>query len=356
MKISVNTSYQNQWENPNSENQIDFDHISTPSTSYGFIYCYDMDVPESAPNDYFDHNSSSTFDNPVGFYDLFSTLADRVDYVENGDAKKTTIIAALRRSKKYRAFFFAGFAHGGRINPPGIDAPEEGKSWSYMSLPSDPDWQVPPEHADNSYWQTYMNKELYSFEIWDELKDANNMCTMFFDACYVYGMHDGIDNTIIKPEITEPELMPRTSQMNGNFGMEIIDLFNSSNNQMQERGVAFENGIKLQIITATSSYDKQAWYYKRQYTTFSRACAYNIIPNMQERDNYIYDPDGGNTKYTQPIRNRKKFDRRQIDYIQYIRCSMWNALYNTVGADNIEGSIASYGYVGDDLSKKMIWC
>ena len=35
---------------------------------------------------------------------------------------------------------------------------------------------------------------------------------------------------------------------------------------------------------------------------------------------------------------------------------MWNNLYNTVGADNIEGSIASYGYVGDDLSKKMIWC
>ena len=43
--------------------------------------------------------------------------------------------------------------------------------------------------------------------------------------------------------------------MNGNFGMEIIDLFNSSN-QMHERGVAFENGIKLQIIKATSYYDK----------------------------------------------------------------------------------------------------
>lgn len=56
-----------------------------------------------------------------------------------------------------------------------------------------------------------MNSKLYSFEIWDELKDVNNMCTMFFDACYVYGMHDGIDNTIVKPEVPEPELMPRTS-------------------------------------------------------------------------------------------------------------------------------------------------
>lgn len=354
MRVAVNTEYQNQWENPDSENRIDFDHISTPSTSYGFIYCYDMAVPEAAPNRYYAHNASSTVDNPIGFYDLFSTFADRVDYVENKDAKKTTIIAALKRSKKYRAFFFAGFAHGGRTNPPGVDGPAEGVKWSYASLPSDPDWKIPHEHADNSYWQTYMNKELYPFEIWNELKDANNMCTMFFDHCHAYGMQGGIDNSV-QIEVPEPELKPRTTQQNGNFGIELLDLF--KNNQMQERGMEFNNGIKLQMITSTSSGDAQAWYYKQQYTFFSISCTNNVFPNMQKYDMYINNPDGGTTKYTQILRSRKKFDKRQIDYVQYVRSIMWNNLYSVVGgAEKIEGALASCGYVGDDLSNKMIWC
>lgn len=355
MTISIKPDYQNSWENPDSTNQINFDHISTPSTSYGFIYCYDAAAPESAPNRYFAHNTSSTIDNPLGFYDLFSSLADKVDYVENGDAKKTTIMAALKRSKKYRAFFFAGFAHGGHTNPPGVDGPAEGVSWSYAALPKDPDWEIPPEHADNSYWQTYMNKELYPFEIWNELKDASNMCTMFFDHCYSYGMQGGIDNSI-EPEVPEPELKPRTSQQNGNFGMELIDLFNSTN-QMQERGVAFDNGIKLQMISSTASNDAEAWYYKQQYTFFSISCTNNVFPNMQKYDMYINNPDGGTTKYTQINRSRKKCDKRQMDYIQYVRGVMWNSLYGIVGgAEKIEGALASYGYVGDDLTQKMIWC
>lgn len=353
MRISVNSEYQNSWEDPKSDNQINFDHISTPSTSYGFIYCYDYTEPEAAPNQLYAHNEESTDDNPVGFYDLFSKLADRVDYVENMDAKKSTIISALKRSKKYRAFFFAGFAHGGHATPPGIEGPVEGKKWSYASLPIDSNWKIPVKYTRNNYWETYMNKELYPFEIWEELKDATGMYLMFFDHCYAYGMQGGVEGAI-KPEIPEPPVQPRSIQNNQNFGTELLDMF--KNNQMQQRDISFDKGIKLQMVTSTSDADLSAYYYKGQYTYFSAACTRNIMERLQEYDHYISATDTTTKKYISVLRKQKKCDSRYPEFINYIKGAIWDSLYGHVGGDKIEGTVPAYGYVGDDLTDKMVWC
>ena len=172
-RLSTQDGYTDDW-NPATD-PIDFGMVSTPSTTYAFVYAYDSSYKDRAPLRYY---SDSNF---FGICDLVALVSDNIAFLTNRQVTKQAYLDQLAIGKNYRFLYVIGFAHGFNDKAPaGTPPPDDsGGKWCSLQLYN-------PDNGGNAFLQSY--------EVWNALADARANIVLGLDSCGSAGWKNGVDD------------------------------------------------------------------------------------------------------------------------------------------------------------------